>query len=208
MPTLEEVPGVDAREEVLVVPRDRLLARGPVHGLSRDGLDGYLAAIAAHATFRARGEVEQDPSWKQIIPYLVIRSGDGVFLFQRTSSGGEARLYGRHSIGVGGHINRADVEGEGDPVRAGLRRELEEELEINTPWTARLIGVLNDDLEPVGQVHFGLVFLVETNTPDVRVREAHALCGGFVPAASLAEYAPRMESWSRLIVEAVDLSTV
>ncbi|MBI4277400.1 MAG: phosphoesterase [Armatimonadetes bacterium] len=199
---------MDAHEQVLVVPRGRLLTRGPVHGLSREGLDGYLAAIAAHGTFRDRGEVEHDPSWKQIIPYLVIRCGDSVFLFQRTAAGGEARLHGRHSIGVGGHINRVDVEGASDPVDAGLRRELEEELEVTSAWSARLIGVLNDDLEPVGQVHFGLVFLVETDAPDVRVRESHTLRGEFVPIASLVEYAPRMESWSRLIVEAVDLSAV
>jgi|DewCreStandDraft_2_1066082.scaffolds.fasta_scaffold00169_4 predicted NUDIX family phosphoesterase len=187
-------------EEVLVVPRARLFLHGPFHGLRREGLPDYLQAIRAYGVFRRRDLVEDDPSWKQIIPYLVVRRKHEIFLFRRLDQGEEARLAGRYSIGVGGHINRSDVEGAQDPIVAGLRRELCEELSIEGPWRAALLGVLNDDTEPVGQVHFGLVYLVDVGRSRVSVREVDRLEGDFVPVDELGKYREGMESWSRLIL--------
>lgn len=190
-------------EEILVVPRARLLI-DPVHGFSRHAAESYLACVRAHGVFRRRAEMEHDPSMKQIIPYLIVRHDGRLFLFQRSSAGGEARLRGLYSIGVGGHINREDVDGAVDSVAAGLRREIDEELVIGGPWNSRLVGVLNDDTNPVGQVHFGLVHLVDVATPDVSVREADRLSGRLAGMGELMTVRDQMETWSQLILDAVD----
>jgi predicted NUDIX family phosphoesterase len=185
-------------EEVLVVPRPGLLSDGAFHGLRTDAAAVYLARIRACGFFRRRGDVEDDPSLKQIIPYVVVRRGEEIFLFQRTDRGGDARLHHRYSIGIGGHINRSDV-GDADPIETGLLREIEEELVFGAPWTARLVGALNDDRNPVGQVHFGLVYEATTGG-DVSVREADALAGAFVPLRVAGEHYERMETWSQLVM--------
>lgn len=184
-------------EQVLVVPREALFAESPFEGMRRGGVEDLLRRIRSCGFFRRRREVEEDPSLKQIIPYAVVRRAEEVFLFRRTDRGGEARLHHLYSIGVGGHINPQDT---GDPIEAGLRREVEEELMFAAPWTAHLVGVLNDERTPVSRVHFGLVYEIWT-TGDVRVREVGQLVGVFVPIGRLWAFYDRMESWSQLVVE-------
>ncbi len=191
-------------EEVLIVPRAELFHGGSVHGFMTRGVEAFLAVIARHSAFRLRAQVEDDPSLKQIIPYTIVRHRDRLFLFQRSRAGGEARLHGKYSIGVGGHINRRDVEGATDIVAAGLRRELEEELRIDAPWHPRLVGVLNDESNTVSQVHFGLVHVVEVERPAVRVRESDSLSGRLADPQEVRALRDRMESWSQLILDAAD----
>ncbi len=186
------------REEVLVVPRALLLGDGVFVGM-RPPNPKYLGRIRSGGVYRPRHEVEDDPTFKQIIPYVVVRRGDEVFLFQRLRRGGEARLHGLYSIGVGGHVSRADGAG-GDPLRAGLARELAEEVECSGPWAVRWVGVLNDERNPVSAVHFGVVYEATTQG-DVRVREREVLRGGFVPVREAVSYYDRMETWSQLVVE-------
>jgi predicted NUDIX family phosphoesterase len=146
------------REEVLVVPREHLFPAGAFHGFSGEGVERYLSTISAHAYFAPRDRVERDPSLKQIIPYVVLRYRDRVFLVRRTRAGSEERLREKFSIGIGGHINPEDVGDAADPVDAGMQRELTEEVVVPAGWQARAVGVLNDDQEAVGRVHFGLVY--------------------------------------------------
>ena len=87
------------------------------------GLDGFEALVARDGRYVPRSGAEVDRSTKQIIPYLVLRDGQRYFLMQRTAAGGDARLHGRYSIGVGGHLNPGD-----DGLLGGLRREWDEEL--------------------------------------------------------------------------------
>jgi predicted NUDIX family phosphoesterase len=189
-------------EEVLVVPRADLFLQGQFRGVRTDGLDEYVARVRRFGQFRRRAEIEEDPSIKQIIPYLVVRSGSRYMLFQRTQGGSEARLRGLFSIGVGGHVARADVDGAADVVAAGLRRELEEELVVDGMWTAHLVGVLNDDATAVGQVHFGLVHLVDVPTGLVMIRETDRLTGRMAPMADIRSVYAQMETWSQLVLDA------
>jgi len=195
-------------EEVLVVPRAQLFPAGGFHGFSADGLAGYLAAIAAHAYFAPRARVEDDPSLKQIIPYVVLRYQDRIFLVRRTRAGSEERLREKLSVGLGGHINPEDVADAADPVDAGMRRELAEEVDVPAGWRARPVGVINDDLEAVGRVHFGLVYLADLPTADVRVRERSKLAGAFATLDEVRAAYDRLETWSQFVVDAIDLREI
>ena len=194
-------------EEVLVVPRTHLFPSGGFHGFSTEGLPGYLAAIAAHAYFAPRARVEDDPGLKQIIPYVVLRHQDRIFLVRRTRAGSEERLREKLSVGLGGHINPEDV-ADADPVDAGMRRELTEEVEVPPGWRARSVGVINDDIEPVGRVHFGLVYIADLPTPEVQVRERSKLAGAFATPQEVRAAYDRLETWSQFIVDAIDLREI
>lgn len=194
-------------EDVLVVPRACLLPNGGFQGFSREGVPAYLAAIAQHAFFLPRDRVENDPSLKQVIPYAVLRHDGKVFLVRRSRGGAEARLREKFSIGLGGHITPDDRSGGAtDLLAAGMARELTEEVEIPPGWQARLVGVLNDDQEPVGRVHFGLVYTVDLPGPAVRVRETTKLTGEWASPDRLRAVYPLLESWSRYVVDGIALA--
>ncbi len=192
-------------EDVLVVARSHLFPRGGFHGFSRERLPASLSAIAAHAFFAPRARVEEDPSLKQIIPYVVLRHRDRIFLVTRTRGGAEVRLREKLSIGLGGHITPEDTADAADPVAAGMERELTEEVDLPPGWRAHPVGVLNDDVEPVGRVHFGLVYIADLPAPDVRVRETKKLAGAFATPQEIREAYPRLESWSQFIVDGLEL---
>jgi predicted NUDIX family phosphoesterase len=122
---------------------------------------------------------------------------------QRTTAGGDARLHGKASIGVGGHLNPVD-HGE-DALMAGLRREWDEELEAAWEPEFRLVGLLNDDSNPVGAVHLGVVFEVDAAGRPVEVREREKLTGRFATTAEIAEAWDALETWSQLAAEALGL---
>lgn len=207
---------VKAEEQILVVPREALLP-APFVGFHPGDGAAYVERVRRWGTYRRRGDVEEDPALKQIIPYLIVRHRDRIFLFQRLRSGAERRLHGLYSIGVGGHIARQDG-GAGeeaapeaaaaDVLQAGWERELQEELVVRPPWCARLLGVLNEEDTPVSRVHFGLVYLVEVEDPAVRVRETDRLSGRLATREEVRAAYPVMETWSQRILDAVDPFTV
>jgi predicted NUDIX family phosphoesterase len=194
-------------EQVLVLPRSDVPGGCDFTGVRRAG-DAALAdlrrAVTASGRYLDRPIAEDDPSFKQLIPYVVVRDGERVFLMQRTDAGGDARLHGRASIGVGGHLNPVD-EGD-DPLMAGLRREWAEELEARWQPEFHLVGLLNDDSNPVGAVHLGVVFTVEANGRQVDVRERDKLSGAFVEPDAVAAAWDRLETWSRLVAESLGLA--
>jgi predicted NUDIX family phosphoesterase len=180
-------------ELVFVVPRSAVLDRAGWYGLRTDGLDAFVAAAERDGRYEPRGLMEQDPSFKQIIPYLVLRDGSRYFLMQRTTAGGDVRLHGRYSIGVGGHLNPGD-----GGLLGGLRREWAEELIAGFVPDFRLVALLNDDTTPVGAVHLGAVYLADAGGRDVAIRETDKLTGSFASPAEVAAVADRLETWSQL----------
>ncbi len=188
------------RELVLGLPRARFLGSGTWTGIRRLDVTATLALIAAEGEYRPRDEAEEDPTWKQVIPYLLLRDGGRLFLMRRTSAGGDARLHERWSIGVGGHLGPADRS-----VEEGLRREFEEELVADWRPELRPLGLLNDDRTPVGQVHLGIVFETDAAGRAVAVRETHKLSGRFVETDDVLEGYEHLETWSQLLFDFVHL---
>lgn len=183
-------------ELVLGVPRDLLMADGEWRGVLYGDVARYLALIAERGTYRRRGDCEGDPTWKQVIPYLVVRDRGTLFLMKRTRAGSDARLHERWSIGVGGHVNPEDV-----GVEGGIAREWTEELVADWDPAPTLVGLLNDDSDPVGAVHVGLVYRVEAAGRPVAVRETHKLEGAFVAPIDALRVYDRMETWSSLVYD-------
>ena len=153
----------------------------------------FEAVVADHGEFRPRGGMERDRSWKQVIPYLVLRDGPRYFLMRRTKAGGDARLHDLWTIGVGGHLNPGD----GD-LAGGLRREWREEVRAPFEPEFELIGLINDDTTDVGSVHVGAVYVADARGRDVTILETEKLSGAFADPDAVARVVDRMESWSAL----------
>jgi predicted NUDIX family phosphoesterase len=191
-------------ERVLVLPRDAVPGGCNFTGVREadaHALADLRAAVAGYGRFLDRPVAEDSPEWKQLIPYVVLRDGERVFLMERTDAGGDPRLHRKASIGVGGHLNPVD-EGE-DPLSVGLQREWAEELDA--PWEPefRLVGMLNDDSNPVGAVHLGVVFEVQADGRPVAVRETEKLRGRFATLDEVRDAWDRLETWSQLVAAAV-----
>ncbi len=185
-------------ELVLGLPRARIIGDRPWKGVLAAGTEGYLELIAAEGTYRPRGEAERDPGWKQIIPYLLMRDGERLFLMQRTRAGGDERLHDLFSLGIGGHLNPED-----GGVLDGLRREFHEEMVADWDPQPRLLGLLNDDDALVGQVHVGVVFEADAAGRALAIRETDKLQGRFVLPREVRPVYARMETWSQLLYDHV-----
>lgn len=195
-------------EMVLAVPRAGLFAAGHFQGLAVGGA-AWLEYVfePRNSRFLPRAAAETDPAWKQMIPYVLLTCGEEVFCYRRGQRSTEARLRALHSVGLGGHIRASDetfFEEPGWPAyQAALRRELEEEVSIGAQIAEeRLVGLINDDATPVGEVHIGLVHIWRLAAPAVTARESKIAAGHFAtPASLLAPGAPELETWSRFCLE-------
>lgn len=203
--------GVDAlsEEHVLVIPAERLEMVGNFSGFvpfDQRSLDAILDP--GHMLFQPRSQVEEDPSYKQLIPYCVLQVGSGdersIFQYTRGSGQGEKRLHAKRSIGIGGHISREDAAG-GDLYRSGMQRELSEEMVIESALSEQIIGFIYDDSSPVGRVHLGVVHLLQLAVPNARARESELVDSGFIPLAELASSRSHFETWSQLCIDQLTL---
>ena len=191
-----------AGEQVLVVPRALFEEIGVFEGIRTDGLDAAVNRLLdpANHFFIDRAEAEDDPSHKQLIVYCIFRCGDRILHYTRGKAGGESRLHAKISVGVGGHVNPVDMDGGktgADAYHAAVTREIEEELNLPEKHTHRIIALLNDDSNPVGQVHLGIVHLVDLESDAVSSREDALLDLAFTPLSELnGELFDRLETWS------------
>ncbi|MCK6447403.1 MAG: hypothetical protein L6Q99_13515 [Planctomycetes bacterium] len=202
-------------EFVFVVRRSELFPEFYPHGLVPFGPElaraDFERVIEERGFFVEREHAERDPSLKQVIPYAVIVRRGEVLLLKRSKKGGDARLFDKLSIGVGGHVNPVDALVDGrrvrNPLVAGTRRELEEELVIDGAWSVRSLGLLNDDSNAVGAVHVGLVQVVHVEG-SVEIREKDVLHGEFTTLAELSRLrreGANYETWSAKLVELFEL---
>lgn len=195
-----------AGEQVLVVPRKLLEEIGGFEGIRTDGLEQAVSRLldpSAHF-FMDRAAAEDDPSHKQLIPYCIFRCGDRILHYTRGKSGGESRLHAKISVGVGGHVNPVDTGGGKtgpDAYHAAVTREIEEELDLPEEHEHRIIALLNDESNPVGQVHLGIVHLVELKSDAVASREDALADLKFSPISELnGPLFDRLETWSAFCI--------
>jgi predicted NUDIX family phosphoesterase len=194
-------------EQVLVVERKIIEKAGIFHGLVFD-VDRYLREIFVPGVprFMQRTQAEIDPSYKQLIPY-VIMACDGKYLsYVRGKRAGETRLVGLKSIGIGGHINPVDDmplfnTDFYDTYITAVEREVTEEVSVQANHTDRIVALLNDDSTEVGSVHLGIVHYWNLDEPKVTKREQMISQMSFETEAKLQEVRDTMETWSQLCLD-------
>jgi predicted NUDIX family phosphoesterase len=189
-------------ERVLVVPTARFHALGVFQGFCPRVAD-YLPALLDpdYLQYLPRRLAETEPSFKQLIPYVVLRWRDQVFTYTRGHTGGEVRLRALRSLGIGGHICAEDGTASDDSYRAGLRRELEEEVFLETTYHERILGLINDDRTPVGQVHLGIVHVLDLSEANVRQRDKALAGAAFASLKQLRQLREEFETWSQFLLE-------
>ena len=198
----------DSVENILCVPRAVFDSLGAFEGLSFE-VDRCMPVLLDPASnlFLPRPAAEEDPGYKQIIPYLVVRCGNRCLHYVRGKSGGEARLHAKGSIGIGGHINDGDTHAahfDAAAYNRAVERELHEELIIPPGYRNRIAALLNDDSNPVGQVHLGIVHIIEVDSPDIRPREDAIRDIQFLDAAELTARRDTLEGWSQIVLNGLD----
>ena len=196
-------------EHVLVVPASVIDAIGTLNGFEAD-VDRFLHPILSSddLSYQPRGAMEVDPSFKQLIPYVILEHRNEadeirLFAYTRGGGGGEKRLHAKRSLGIGGHISQEDGAVGVDAYNTGMQRELAEEIQLDSAYTETLEGLIYDPSNEVGQVHLGIVHRFVLEAPNVASNEADLAEGGFVGLAELWRDRERLETWSQLALAAM-----
>ena len=198
-------------EKILVIERKVLEEAGMFNGLAFD-VERYLSEIFVQGVprFMPRSQAEVDPSYKQLIPYVIMSYDDKYLSYVRGKRAGEARLVGNRSLGIGGHINPADDE---VPLfdtdfrqmyNTAVEREVAEEVSVETTHTDRIVALLNDDSNEVGSVHLGIVHYWILDEPKVNKREQMITRMDFKTLAELRKVRDTMETWSGLCLDGLE----
>jgi predicted NUDIX family phosphoesterase len=190
-------------ELVFAFPKDELWKlmtykeQGLIYGKS-----DLLKLILEKGLFCKRVVLEEDPSFKQIIPYAVISNKESFYLFKRTSGQTETRLHDKFSLGAGGHMNPDDsLKSKEQYLIDELKRELYEEVRLLNGCLIEgieFIGFINDDTIPVGRVHIGLLFNIHVSNKEVCIKETDKMTADWIDKHDLAEFYEGMETWSKI----------
>lgn len=193
-------------ELVFAIPTDDLwkLLNYKETGLIK-GDSNALKRIVQNGLFRKRSELEEDPSFKQIIPYAIISNKESFYLFKRTSGQREKRLHHKLHLGVGGHMNPGIQDGPNEAYLINeLKRELFEEVKLLNDCIIEdieFIGFINDDSAPVSTVHLGLLYNVHVSNKDLVINERDKMTAGWINKTDIAEYYEEMETWTKIAID-------
>jgi predicted NUDIX family phosphoesterase len=203
-------------ELVFAFPTDELWKLMPYKksGLIK-GNSEVLKRIVQKGLFRRRSELEEDPSFKQIISYAIItnnqpeqsgaRQTQSFYLFKRTSGQTEKRLHNKFTLGVGGHMNpHGPKELKEQYLIEELKRELFEEVRLLNECfieDIEFIGFINDDTIPVGRVHIGLLYNIRVSNKEVYIKETDKMTAEWIDKPDLSEFYEAMETWTKIIID-------
>ena len=197
-------------ENVLVIKRSLFDELGSFQGLNFEP-EKYLSAILLRGNnlFLPRDQAEQNPAYKQIIPYALIVFENRVLHYVRGKKAGEQRLVAKGSIGIGGHMSEEKDKflwhtTDEQAYRAGVEREVNEEIKIDTPFEDRIVALLNDDTTDVGRVHLGIVHIFKLAAPKIEKREAMITGLTFLTKEELVSRRESLESWSQICVDSLE----
>jgi len=185
-------------ENILVVKRDCLFKDNCWQGLARPAGDQFVETIMSKKEFLPRSLMEQDVTYKQIIPYLVFKHKDKYFLMQRKAKASEQRLKSKYSLGIGGHIREEDIKNK--DISHWAHREFHEEVAYAGDLDIKFLGILNDDSNDVGKVHVGFVYLLEGDSCDISVKE-ELQSGELYTLDECTHFYDRMEGWSKIVFD-------
>ena len=200
---------MDPRDEnILVIKRSLFDELGNFQGLSFEP-QKYLNTFLSRGNnfFLQRAEAETNPAYKQIIPYALIAFENTLVYYVRGKKAGEQRLVAKGSIGIGGHMNETDESlfaMDEDAYRAGVEREVNEEIKIDTSFEDRIVALLNDDSTEVGRVHLGIVHLFKLKEPKVQKREAMITGLTFLTRDQLLDRRTTLETWSQICLDSLE----
>ena len=184
-------------EQILVIKRTTIFGEKKAwHGINRENISDCLTKITKYKEFHSRSIMEQDNTYKQIIPYLVFTHQGQYFLMQREKNISEKRLQNKFSLGIGGHIRKEDMVN--NSIFDWATREFHEEISYDGSVAVETIGILNDDSNEVGKVHLGIVLLLCGNTNTIAVR-SELKSGTLVSLEECARKYNQLESWSQIV---------
>lgn len=186
-------------ESILVVKRSVLFTQdiNAWHGMNTTNLEDFITTINNHKEFLPRPEMENDPTYKQIIPYIVFYHDKKYFLMQRKTTASEQRLQGKFSLGIGGHIRQEDMTSHS--LFDWAKREFDEEVHYTGSCTITPLGMVNDDSDDVGKVHLGLVLLLTGDSNKISVK-SELKNGVLVSLDECINRYDRLESWSQIVI--------
>src|SRR6266404_3878372 len=195
-------------ENVLVIRRSLFDQLGSFQGLNFEPAK-YLNMLLSRGNnfFFPRAQAENDPTYKQIIPYVLLAFKNKVVYYVRGKKAGEQRLVAKGSIGIGGHMNET---GESlfaldeQAYRIGVEREVNEEIKIDSQFEDRIVALLNDDTTDVGRVHLGIVHVFKLTEPKVEKREAMIRGLTFLTKTELMARRESLENWSQICLDSLE----
>lgn len=212
---------MNIKESVLVIRSQSLKAAGYFEGFTPEP-GRYLYLLQERTSgYMDRAAMERDEEYKQIVIYVLVVQRGRVWCYLRGPGQGEERLHGHWSLGVGGHVNLEDrrqfnlnmaahpeqVHTWEDKQNIGTlivaaTRETAEELDVSGDSHFRVIGLINDDSNPVGRVHLGVVFMMDADRCSVKAKENHMLKAGFFNLFEIARNRADFETWSQILIDA------
>ena len=194
-------------EQILVVNRKELFNNEENHfyGFIKKNDDKTKKIIDTFESYevKRRGDMEEDPSYKQLIGYVLLKDANTneVLVYKRLVGGGEARLHGKASVGIGGHMNEIEGKTIFEMLKINAARELNEEVGVSEEEALNnlhFIGLINDDKTEVGQVHVGVVYECKVDKSKVEVKEDDTLVIKWMTADEAKEE-KNYETWSEFL---------
>jgi len=187
------------QEQILVVKRNTLFAdQAAWHGVNNNKVESIINTITQHQEYIERASAETNPSFKQIIPYMIYTFNDKYFVMQRKANASEQRLAGKLSLGIGGHMRQEDMQGK--TIFDWAQREFEEEVSYFGGLTITTLGILNDDTNEVGKVHLGLVLLLHGENDQIAIKNEHK-SGQLLTKQECIDQFDALEGWSQLVLQ-------
>lgn len=185
------------QEPILVVKRSILMDQTAWKGIKAICFDEVSDLIKRNQEFFPRGIMEQDPYYKQIIPYIIFEYQDSYFLMKRKADATEKRLASHYTLGIGGHIRQEDMTH--DSIVSWAEREFHEEVNYSDSYSVEVIGLINDDFIPVGQFHVGLGIIFKGTTNNISIK-SELQEGSLIPLEECMHFHKDMETWSQLVL--------
>lgn len=195
-PQVPHVEKID--EQIFVVKRTQLFQKDTAwHGLKAGDMQTYLERAQNHQEYIARSHAELDPTYKQIIPYLIFTHNNKYFLMERSAQASEQRLKSKLTLGIGGHVRQEDITS--SHLFDWARREFHEEVSYAGNLTITPLGIINDDSNPVGEVHIGFALLLTGDSDNIAVK-SELKSGTLMTLEEISLVQDRLESWSAFVL--------